>query len=56
MTRAIASTFYPKITEGLLRGAISELKKRKLHYDIFKVNKEKILNKLKKNLLINLDY
>ena len=34
----VASTFYPKITEGLLRGAIAELKKRKLHYDIFKVN------------------
>ena len=34
----VASTFYPKITEGLLSGAIAELKKRKLHYDIFKVN------------------
>ena len=30
----VASTFYPKITEGLLRGAIAELKKRKLHYNI----------------------
>ena len=34
----VASTFYPKITNGLLSGAISELNKSKLDYDIFKVN------------------
>ena len=34
----VASTFYPKITNGLLSGAISELKRHKLKYDVFKVN------------------
>jgi 6,7-dimethyl-8-ribityllumazine synthase len=34
----VASNFYPKITDGLLNGAISELKKHKCKYDIFKVN------------------
>ena len=34
----VASTFYPKITDGLLNGAISELKKLKMNYDVFKVN------------------
>ena len=34
----VASTFYPNITEGLLKGAISELKKNKFNYDVFKVN------------------
>ncbi len=34
----VASNFYPKITDGLLKGAISELKKQKYVYDIFKVN------------------
>ena len=33
----VASTFYPKITNGLLNGAISELKKNKFSYDVFKV-------------------
>ena len=34
----VASTFYPKITDGLLDGAITELKKNKFNYDVFKVN------------------
>ena len=34
----VASNFYPKITDGLLNGAISELKKHKFAYDVFKVN------------------
>ena len=34
----VASTFYPKITDGLLNGAIKELKKLKLSYDVYKVN------------------
>ena len=34
----VASTFYPKITEGLLNGAVTELKKLKFNYDIFRVN------------------
>ena len=34
----VASTFYPKITNGLLNGAITELQKRKFKYDVFKVN------------------
>ncbi len=34
----VASTFYPKITDGLLDGAISELKKYKFKYDLFRVN------------------
>ena len=33
----VASTFYPKITNGLLNGAVTELKERKFKYDIFKV-------------------
>ena len=34
----VASTFYPKITDGLLSGAIAELKKCQFNYDVFKVN------------------
>ena len=34
----VASTFYPKITEGLLNGAVTELKSRKYNYDVFRVN------------------
>ena len=34
----VASNFYPKITNGLLSGAISELKKHKYNYDLYKVN------------------
>ena len=34
----VASEFYPKITDGLLSGAISELKKNKFDYDLFRVN------------------
>ena len=34
----VASTFYPRITENLLSSAITELKKNKFTYDIFKVN------------------
>ena len=34
----VASNFYPKITEGLLNGAITELKRLKFNYDVFKVN------------------
>ena len=34
----VASTFYPKITNGLLNGAINELKKHKFKYDLFEVN------------------
>ena len=33
----VASTFYPKITNGLLNGAITELKKNKFSYDVYKV-------------------
>ena len=34
----VASTFYPKITEGLLKGAVTELKRLKFNYDVFRVN------------------
>ena len=34
----VASTFYPEITEGLLNGAITELKRLKFNYDVFRVN------------------
>ena len=34
----VASTFYPKITEGLLNGAVTELKRLKFKYDLFRVN------------------
>ena len=34
----VASNFYPKITNGLLSGAISELKKHKCNYDLYNVN------------------
>ena len=33
----VASNFYPTITNGLLSGAISELRKHNLKYDVFKV-------------------
>lgn len=34
----VASNFYPKITEGLLNGAITELKRLNFNYDVFRVN------------------
>ena len=34
----VASTFYPKITEGLLNGAVTELKRLNFKYDLFRVN------------------
>ena len=34
----VASTFYPKITNGLLSGAITVIEKHKFKYDVFKVN------------------
>ena len=34
----VASNFYPEITEGLLNGAVTELKRHKLNYDVFRVN------------------
>ena len=34
----VAPTFYPKITEGLLNGAVTELKRLKFNYEIFRVN------------------
>tara|TARA_B100001027_G_scaffold178471_1_gene129791 strand:- start:458 stop:871 length:414 start_codon:yes stop_codon:yes gene_type:complete len=34
----VASTFYPKITEGLLNGAVTELKRLKYNYDVYRVN------------------
>ncbi len=34
----VASNFYPKITNGLLSGAISELEQHRFDYDLFKVN------------------
>ena len=34
----VASNFYPKITEGLLNGALTELKRHKFNYDVFRVN------------------
>ncbi len=34
----VASTFYPKITNGLLNGAISELEKFEYSYEVFRVN------------------
>ena len=34
----VASTFYPKITEDLLNGAVSELKRLKFNYDVFRVS------------------
>lgn len=33
----VASNFYPKITDGLLSGAITEIKKNKFNYEVFKV-------------------
>ena len=33
----VASTFYPKITYGLLKGATTELERRKFNYDVFEV-------------------
>ena len=33
----VASTFYPKITNGLIDGAITELKKNNFKYDIYNV-------------------
>jgi len=34
----VSSNFYPKITDGLLNGAITELKRLKFNYDVFRVN------------------
>ena len=34
----VASNFYPKITEGLLNGAITELERLKFNYDVYRVN------------------
>ena len=34
----VASTFYHKITEGLLNGAVTELKRLRFNYDVFRVN------------------
>ena len=34
----VASNFYPKITEGLLNGAVTELKRLNFKYDVFRVN------------------
>ncbi len=34
----VASTFYPKITNGLIDGAITELKKNNFKYDVYNVN------------------
>ena len=34
----VSSNFYPKITDGLLNGAVTELKKLKFNYDVFRVN------------------
>ena len=34
----VASTFYPNITEGLLNGAVTELKRLNFKYDLFRVN------------------
>ena len=34
----VASNFYPKITDGLVNGAITELRKYEYNYDIFRVN------------------
>ena len=34
----VASNFYPKITDGLLNGAVTELKRLKCNYDVFRVN------------------
>ena len=34
----VASTFYPNITEGLLNGAVTELKRLNFNYDVFRVN------------------
>ncbi len=34
----VASNFYPKITNGLLNGAISELEKLEFSYEVFKVS------------------
>ena len=34
----VASNFYPKITKGLLNGAITELKRLNFNYDVFRVN------------------
>ena len=33
-----ASTFYHTITEGLLNGAVTELKRLNFNYDVFRVN------------------
>ena len=34
----VSSNFYPKITDGLLNGAITELKRLKFNYDVIRVN------------------
>ena len=34
----VSSNFYHKITDGLLNGAITELKRLKFNYDVFRVN------------------
>ena len=34
----VASTFYPKITDGLINGALDEIKNNNFHYDVYKVN------------------
>lgn len=34
----VASTFYPKITDGLINGALDEIKNNNFNYDIYKVN------------------
>ena len=34
----VASTFYPKITDGLINGALDEIKKNNFNYDVYKVN------------------
>ena len=33
----VASTFYPKITDGLINGALDEIKKNNFNYDVYKV-------------------
>ena len=34
----VSSNFYPKITDGLLNGAITELKRLRFNYDVIRVN------------------
>tara|TARA_B100000003_G_C10838402_1_gene333939 strand:+ start:159 stop:572 length:414 start_codon:yes stop_codon:yes gene_type:complete len=34
----VASTFYPKITDGLINGALDEIKNNNFNYDVYKVN------------------